>query len=127
MSNLVKYSAKSGIYQSKVTAVLIPEDLSIFEFMFDYAPPAPVSYYDNPAPARRRPWEQRKHARWLTDALTGRSLTAQQCLTRTEAIARALSQGFSLGHDDVLGIFSGNEVDFPLAVWGTYRSSSAPR
>lgn len=118
---LVKYNKSTGIYKSRLTDALIDCEGSIFDFIFSYAPKTPDSRYDNPKPVKRRAWEERKDAVWLVDALTGRTLTAEQSLARSEGIARALFKGYGVGTDDVLGVFSGNEVDFACATWGAFR------
>lgn len=69
-----KYNKKTGIYSSAVVPAVIPEQLSIYDLMFNYDPPAQESKYDNPAQVQRSP---RENAVWLIDSLTGRCVLRQ--------------------------------------------------
>jgi non-ribosomal peptide synthetase component F len=97
------YDPATGIYQSSLPPAVLPSPrLSIFDFLFGELDTSPGAF------ART----DRSNATWLIDATTGRTLNYQQTLARTLDVARALhSRG--LGPDDVLAIFSPNEVSSP--------------
>ncbi|KAL8277996.1 hypothetical protein RQP46_009628 [Phenoliferia psychrophenolica] len=100
----MSYDSATGIYRSLVPALPAEAfpNVSIDQFLFD----RPVANPD---------------AVWLTDALTGRSLSRVEVHERTKLFARAFRAGYGLGHDDVVVVFSGNEVDYPLALWATFK------
>lgn len=87
----MSYDFKTGIYRSLTPSVSIPDDVSIDQFIFA-----------NPGPDVDAPW--------LIDALTGRSLTQKQAEKRSLNLARAFREGWGLGVDDTLVLYSGNEV-----------------
>jgi hypothetical protein len=96
-----------GIYKSKKTEALIPDNISIYDFLFHYEPPKAVTYYDVPTPILRSSPSERENKTWMVDALTGRSLTFRQVRERSLSIAQVL-HARGLGPDDAVAIFSGN-------------------
>lgn len=122
--SLLTYNPSTGIYKPKTTPVYIPDDLSIYDFVFSYHPPRAQTNYDVPAPTRRSTREARASKPWLVDALTGRSLTAAEVESRTCAIAKFMYGGVGLRTDDAVAVFSGNEIDFATSVWAAFRIGS---
>lgn len=89
----MSYDPETGIHRS-LAPVLPPSafpEVSIDQFILD------------------RPTTQ-PDAVWLIDALTGRTFTRSQAHERTKLIARAFRAGYGIGHDDVVVVYSGNEV-----------------
>ncbi|KAI5477830.1 phospholipase A-2-activating protein [Pseudohyphozyma bogoriensis] len=96
------FDPATGLYTPLLPSVHIPDDATIFDFLFGRS-------------------EKQPDAIWLRDAITGRTLTRQQAHDRSVDIARALSHSHGLGNDDVLALFSGNEVDYGTVLWGAFR------
>lgn len=76
--------------------MLIPDNVDIYSFLFEYQPPLSKGY-DVPAPVRRSAVSERENRPWLVDALSGRSLTFRECKDRANAIAQAFSS-LGVGH-----------------------------
>lgn len=87
------YDSKTGIYAIK-DWIQVPDRVTIPEFMFDYQAKARPSVAGRP---------------WLIDSKTGRTLTYEDCKSRTESVAKAF-HSLGLGPDSTVVIFSPNEV-----------------
>ncbi|KAI0827404.1 amp dependent CoA ligase [Trametes gibbosa] len=86
---------------------LIPDDLTIPQFMLDSHHPA-------------RPVLKKPQA-WLIEEATGREIGSDELRARTFGLANALKVRWNIGEDDVVGIFSPNHVDYPVAIWAVHR------
>merc|ERR1711939_448913 len=126
MSTNLRYDDKTGVYSSPFPAVSIPDDLSIDEFIFEYRPGQGAhSCSQGEVVPRSNP----QGRLWLQDALNEkRKYTFEQARDRTTAIAKALHGHFGLGKRgdkpglaDSLGLFSGNDIDYPTACWAAFR------
>ncbi|KAJ7642716.1 amp dependent CoA ligase [Mycena polygramma] len=60
-------------------------------------------------------------APWLVADGTGRSLLLPEIQERTSNLANGLHSRFSIGEDDVVLIFSGNHIDYPICIWAVHR------
>lgn len=85
----------------------IPDDLTIVQFMLDTDHPS------RPAP--------RNHSAWLIEDATGRKITFDEINLRTNALANEFSARWKIAEDDAVCIFSPNHVDYPIAVWASFR------
>ncbi|EIW81332.1 amp dependent CoA ligase [Coniophora puteana RWD-64-598 SS2] len=85
----------------------IPDDLTIAQFILDA---------EHPIRAQRP-----AGAPWLIDDASGRKVGFEEIRTRTFGLANALSRRFNTREDDVVCIYSPNDVDYPPAVWATHR------
>ncbi|KAK2461606.1 hypothetical protein APHAL10511_006069 [Amanita phalloides] len=81
----------------------IPDDLTIPQFMLDYRSPSrPV-----------RP----DHVPWFIDDRSARPVFEREIRTRTFALANGLTKRFQLKDNDVVCLFSLNDVDYLIAMW----------
>ncbi|KIK59395.1 hypothetical protein GYMLUDRAFT_44743 [Collybiopsis luxurians FD-317 M1] len=58
---------------------------------------------------------------WLIEDKTGRQIGLDEIKSRTFGLANALSTRYNIGLDDVVLLFSRNNVDYPIAIWAVHR------
>lgn len=104
------YDASTGIYTSEIPDAHIPDGLSIYDLMFE----------ETPGLSRT----SRENATWLIDGETGRTLTYEQTKERTLDLAKGLNTVFGLGEKDTVFLYSGNEVDYGVVLWSSFRLSA---
>ncbi|KAF8158555.1 hypothetical protein B0H34DRAFT_709358 [Crassisporium funariophilum] len=95
------------IYSRGDALPLIPDNVTIPQFLFDTEHPA-------------RPSRQ-KEIPWLIEDDTGKKIGEHELRTRTHGLANALSSQYSIGEDDVVLLFSRNHVDYPVTIWAVHR------
>ncbi|KZV82519.1 acetyl-CoA synthetase-like protein [Exidia glandulosa HHB12029] len=97
------------LFQSTAKPVpdaLLPDDLTLAQFMLD-----------SQHPLRNKPVNDHLHStrpRFI-DAATGESRTYEDCKSRTQGLANALSRR------GIVCISSPNNVDYPIAIWAVHR------
>ncbi|QRW11517.1 AMP binding enzyme [Ceratobasidium sp. AG-Ba] len=88
------------------------DDMTIPQFMLDY--PHPLR------PARD------VNSPWLIEDETGRTIGFEEVRARVWGLANAISRRWpDISEDDVVCIFSPNNVDYPIAIWAAHRLSLA--
>ncbi|KAL0564658.1 hypothetical protein V5O48_017383 [Marasmius crinis-equi] len=80
----------------------IPEDISVPQFIFGTHGIRPF-----------RP----ENVPWLVDDETGVEFGGDQVKERTRSLSAGLQRRFGLKPDDVVVIFSGNHIDYPICIW----------
>ncbi|KZO92575.1 phenylacetyl-CoA ligase [Calocera viscosa TUFC12733] len=91
----------------------IPQDLTVPQFLLDTPSPAPA-----PLRAHR---STPSSSLWLLDDATGRTYALPEIRQRVECLARALRARWALGGGDVVCLYSGNHVDYPIVIWALHR------
>ncbi|EMD41954.1 hypothetical protein CERSUDRAFT_110506 [Gelatoporia subvermispora B] len=95
------------IHDSTVSALDIPDDLTIPQFFLDTAHAArPDRSSDTPC---------------LIEEDTGRKIYFSELRERTFGLANALSLRWRIGEGDVVCILSPNHVDYPVVIWAAHR------
>lgn len=118
-----KYDPKTGLYSSAHYPNLhIPSNLTIDQFLFSYTPAQALtsnsqgSGHSRPDPSGRT---------WLIDSITNKQYSFEKCRQRTEDLACAFRAHLGLSEpDDVLLIYAPNDIDYPLVIWGAFRTSA---
>ncbi|KIL59197.1 hypothetical protein M378DRAFT_111242 [Amanita muscaria Koide BX008] len=85
---------------------VVPDDLTIPQFMFDYKHP-------------NRP-ERDPNSPWMIENDTGRQFLHEDIRRRTFALANALHIKYNLSDDDVVLIFSRNHTDYPIMIFAVH-------
>ncbi|KAG8743208.1 hypothetical protein FRC10_000279 [Ceratobasidium sp. 414] len=87
-----------------------PTDLTIPQFILDSTHPLrPIRDADSP---------------WLIEDGTGRGVGYEEVRARTWGLANAVKRRWpNIVEDDVVCIFSPNNVDYPIAIWASHRLS----
>ncbi|KAH7926478.1 acetyl-CoA synthetase-like protein [Leucogyrophana mollusca] len=85
----------------------VPDDLTIPQFFLDHHHPS--------RPVRK------DGVPWLIEDGTGRKIGFEEIRARTFGFANGLSLRYGIKEDDVVLIFSPNDVDYPIAIWGAHR------
>ncbi|QRV97648.1 AMP binding enzyme [Ceratobasidium sp. AG-Ba] len=85
-----------------------PTDISIAQFMLDSAHPLrPIRDANSP---------------WLIEDETGRGIGYEEVRTRTWGLANGMRRRWPhIVEDDVVCIYSPNNVDYPIVIWGRTR------
>ncbi|KAJ7087682.1 phenylacetyl-CoA ligase [Mycena belliarum] len=89
------------------TIPYFPEDLTLPQFLLDYH--HPIRLHRDPS------------SPWIVDAVTGTPRLQAEVIERTWNLANGLSSKFSITQDNIVGIISENDIDFPIAIWATHR------
>ncbi|KAJ6509014.1 phenylacetyl-CoA ligase [Mycena sanguinolenta] len=85
----------------------IPDDLTIPQFQLDYNDPnRPIRPTDVPC---------------LIADDTGKRVFFPELRERTQGLANALSDLYSIAENEVVLIFSRNHIDYPIAIWAVHR------
>lgn len=58
---------------------------------------------------------------WLIDYATGRQYDAEEARNRVFGLANAMYNAYGIKENDVVVIFSPNDIDYPIAVWAIHR------
>ncbi|KAI1786898.1 amp dependent CoA ligase [Ganoderma leucocontextum] len=97
----------SEIYADGEPIPIIPDDITIPQFILDVHHPArPVLKTPQP---------------WCIDELSGREVGSDELRARTFGLANALKLRWNIGEDDVVCIFGPNHIDYPVAIWAVHR------
>ncbi|KAF7356535.1 4-coumarate--CoA ligase-like 7 [Mycena venus] len=85
----------------------IPDDVTVEQFILrDDHPARPVRPQSSP---------------WLVADGTGVEVSLQEIQERTINLANGLHSRFGIGEDDVVLIFSGNHIEYPICTWAVHR------
>ncbi|KAL0578501.1 hypothetical protein V5O48_003494 [Marasmius crinis-equi] len=84
----------------------IPDHLTVPQFILDFKFP-------------QRPYRP-EHIPWLLEDHTGRKIYFQELRRRTRGLANAFSLKWNIKEDDVVCLFSPNDVDYPVTIWATH-------
>jgi 4-coumarate--CoA ligase len=103
----MSYDPSTGIYTSPVDPIRLVLDQDIHTFIFHHQSPL-------------RPLPQPDSV-WLINSTSRQRLTYTDCFNRTEEIAKVLKYEYQVSDNDVVGIFSENNVNFPLVCWASFR------
>ncbi|KZS98390.1 phenylacetyl-CoA ligase [Sistotremastrum niveocremeum HHB9708] len=96
------------LFKSNGPALLPPpDDLTIPQFMLDSFHPA-------------RPVRE-DHSPWLIDDQSGKSYHYEQIRMRVHGLANGLTSRWHLKNDDVVCIYSPNNIEYPIAIWACHR------
>ncbi|KAI0734780.1 amp dependent CoA ligase [Fomitopsis betulina] len=85
----------------------IPDDLTLVQFMLDHQHPSRPSAAQSIA--------------WLIDDATGRRVTVHEIRGRVQSLANGFRLRWNIVENDVIGIFSPNHIDYPVAIWAAHR------
>ncbi|TFK77290.1 phenylacetyl-CoA ligase [Pluteus cervinus] len=85
----------------------VPDDLTIPQFILST---------DASSTRPTRP----SHVPWLVEDASGRGIHFDELKARTSALANALHVKWAIGENDVVCVFSPNDVDYPVAVWAVH-------
>ncbi|EIM79727.1 phenylacetyl-CoA ligase [Stereum hirsutum FP-91666 SS1] len=91
-----------------LSPTMIPDDLTIAQFMLDRP---------HPYRSTSRPVE----APWLVDDATGRKIGFEEIRARVFGLANTLSFDYGIRENDVVCLMSQNHVDYPLVIWALHR------
>ncbi|RDB28925.1 4-coumarate--CoA ligase-like 1 [Hypsizygus marmoreus] len=94
-------------FRSSTTLPPIPDDLSIPQFILD-------------SKGFGRP-PRSESSNWLIEDHTGRGINHAELSRRTYGLANAMSLKWKIKEDDVVCIFSPNDVGYPVSVWAVHR------
>ncbi|KAF8332096.1 amp dependent CoA ligase [Cantharellus anzutake] len=86
---------------------VLRDDLTIPQFILDSQHPL------RPQRGNNRPW--------LIDYPTGRQYDAEEVRNRVFGLSNSLYNAYGIRENDVVIIFSPNDIDFPIAVWAVHR------
>ncbi|KAJ8083729.1 hypothetical protein PM082_002495 [Marasmius tenuissimus] len=84
----------------------IPDDLTVPQFILDFKFP-------------QRPYRP-QHVPWLIEDHSGRKIHFQELRRRTRGLANAFKLRWNIKEDDVVCIFSPNDVEYPVTIWATH-------
>lgn len=87
--------------------VHLRDDLTIPQFILDSTHPLRSHRASN------RPW--------LIDNATGREYNLEEVRERSFGLANALAALYGIKENDVVVIYSPNDIDYPIALWATHR------
>ncbi|KAI6030528.1 hypothetical protein F5J12DRAFT_801095 [Pisolithus orientalis] len=86
---------------------LIPDDLTVPQFILDYHHPCrPLRRHDIP---------------WFIDGQTGNKVGLEELRARTYGLANGLKIKYAIKEDDLVLIHSPNHIDYPVAMWAVHR------
>lgn len=85
----------------------IPDDMTIVQFMLDYAHSS-------------RPTAD-KNTAWLIEDATGRRIFIDEIRSSVNALANGLNLEFNIAHDEVVCVFSPNDILWPILIWALHR------
>ncbi|KAF5368454.1 hypothetical protein D9758_002336 [Tetrapyrgos nigripes] len=93
-------------FRSPLSLPQIPDDLTIPQFLLEYK--------HSLMPARPH------NAPWLIEDHSGRGILTEELRERTYKLANALNTRWNIGENDVVCIFSPNNVDYPVSIWAIH-------
>ncbi|KAF5382316.1 hypothetical protein D9757_008487 [Collybiopsis confluens] len=102
-------------FQAKETLPEIPDNLSIPQFFLDLEGSERLVAKD-PDVRGVEPGNP-----WLIEDKTGRQIGLDEIKSRTFGLANTLKTRYDIGLDDVVLLFSRNNVDYPIAIWAVHR------
>ncbi|KAG8923732.1 hypothetical protein FRC01_012417 [Tulasnella sp. 417] len=87
-----------------------PDDLTIPQFILDSQHPLrqPRTGNVNKAP-------------WLIEDETGKNYTFEEVRARTFGLANAVAKRWGISDDDVVCVYSPNNIDYPTVIWAIHR------
>ncbi|KAG9018596.1 hypothetical protein FRB90_011264 [Tulasnella sp. 427] len=99
------------------------------EFIFrgpDMAPPPddltiPQFILDSQHPLRQLRTGNTNKAPWLIEDETGKNYTFEEVHARTFGLANAVAKRWGIGDDDVVCVYSPNNIDYPTVIWAVHR------
>jgi 4-coumarate--CoA ligase len=109
----MSFDTATSTYHSLRSPIPLIEDLDLHTFLFNPSSSSSSSSLRQPLPSSSHPL--------LIDSSTSLSLSHSQTLSRIEEISKLLLHEFQIGSDDVISIFSTNNIDFPLICWAGFR------
>ncbi|KAH8927559.1 phenylacetyl-CoA ligase [Atractiella rhizophila] len=108
----MSFDPSTGLYTSKYADIPIPTNESIYTFLF--SPSSSTSpHHEHDPKANDKPL--------LISSSEPYSLTRTQAKERTDAVAGVFWKLFGVGEDDVVAVYSPNEVDYGPVCWATHR------
>ncbi|KAF9270001.1 amp dependent CoA ligase [Marasmius fiardii PR-910] len=84
----------------------IPDDLTVSQFILDHQYP-------------QRP-SRSEHVPFLIEDRSGRPIHLREVRRRVRGLANAFSLRWNIKDDDVVCLFSPNDIDYPVAIWATH-------
>ncbi|KAG9042609.1 hypothetical protein FS837_010626 [Tulasnella sp. UAMH 9824] len=87
-----------------------PDDLTIPQFILD-----------SQHPLRQLRTDEFNKAPWLIEDETGKNYTLEEVRARTFGLANAVAKRWGIGDDDVVCVYSPNNIDYPTVIWAIHR------
>ncbi|KAF9071241.1 phenylacetyl-CoA ligase [Rhodocollybia butyracea] len=103
------------IFEATEKLPQIPHNLSIPQFFLDYQNNEQLVTNGQPAQGID------PGIPWLIEHRSGRRIGLEEIRSRTFGLANAMSIQYNIGLNDVVLLFSRNNVDYPIAIWAVHR------
>lgn len=87
-----------------------PDDLTLPQFILDAQ-----------HPLRQLRTDKVNKAPWLIEDETGKNYTLEEVRARTFGLANAVAKRWGIGDDDVVCVYSPNNIDYPTVIWAIHR------
>ncbi|KAG8960122.1 hypothetical protein FRC05_007047 [Tulasnella sp. 425] len=87
-----------------------PDDLTLPQFMLD-----------SQHPLRQTRTGDKNKAPWLIEDETGKTYSFEEVRARTFGLANAVAKRWGIGDDDVVCLYSPNNIDYPTVIWAVHR------
>ncbi|KAG8949718.1 hypothetical protein FRC04_008258 [Tulasnella sp. 424] len=87
-----------------------PDDLTLPQFILD-----------SQHPLRQIRTGETNKAPWLIEDETGKTYSFEEVRARTFGLANAVAKRWGIGDDDVVCVYSPNNIDYPTVIWAVHR------